>query len=606
MMSRGGESRRAGGPGVESDQLHHWARAPQGPEGTSARQRDSAKGRQDPSWHHFILQEHNLPVQAGVQAAVGAKAGVGGSAPALPLGRSTTPAARRVWVGRHQLYHWAGAPPRCKAGVVVGHQLYHWAGAPPRLQGGCGWVGTALTTGRSTTPRLQGGCGWSAPGCKLYHWARSTFTTGCKAVWWVGQEHTRHQLFTMQQPAATAGVGGSAPSYTLGQRSTTPVSLQGVWVGGQGTSLPLAGEPPRLQGGGGSAPVAEHHPAARCGSVGTSFTTGQEHQPQLQGGCGWVGHSFTIHPRLQALPLGRSTTRLQGGVVGRHQLYHWAGAPPRRKAGQGGWVGRHQLPTGQEHHPGCKRCGWVGTSFTTGQEPPPGCKAGGGWVGRTSFYHWAGAPPGCKAGWVGRHRGQEHHHKAAKAGVGGSRTSLPLPLLQGGVGGSAPALHWQSTTPAARRGVGGSAPAFTGQEHHPGAGVVGGGTSFTLAGAAQGKGCGCRHHFTTAGAPPAARRVWWDRTSFNHGQEHHPAARRCGGSAPALPLGRSTHPGCKACWVVPPAYHWGHHLQGGVGVFTTGRSTTPAARRVWSAPSFTTGQEHTPAARRVWVGRHQL
>ncbi|PVD26518.1 hypothetical protein C0Q70_14195 [Pomacea canaliculata] len=449
--------------------------------------------------------------------------------------------------------HWAwSTTPAARRGGWVGTSFSLDGGAPPRLQ--AGWVGRhQFTTGRSTNSftntRLQGGVG-----------GRTSFTTGQEhhpaATGWVG----RHQLYHWAEhhPGCKAG-GGSAPALPLG-RSTTPAARRGGW---SAPAYHWAGAPPGCKAG--------------WWGVGTSFTTGQEHHPAARRG-GWVGTSFK--------PLGRSTTRLQGGVGGSAPAYHWGGTSTTRL--QGGVGGRHSFTTGQEHHPGCSG-GWAGTSFTTGQEHHRLAQGGVGGCG-TSFYHWAASTTGCKAGWVGR--------TSFTTGRG------PPPRLQGGVGGRHQLYHWAGAPPRLQGGVGGSAPALP------------------LAGAPprlQG-GVGGRHQLTTAGAPPRLQGGWVG-TSFTTGQEHHPGCKAgwvrrhqllplprlqggvggsaswagapprlqgSGGSAPALPLG------------APPLLQ---RRVGRVGTsFTTGQEHHPAAGGGWVGTSFTTGRS-TPAG---WVGRHQL
>ncbi|PVD29877.1 hypothetical protein C0Q70_09134 [Pomacea canaliculata] len=552
----------------------------------------------------------------GTGAPPGCKRRVGGSAPALPLGSSTTPAEGGGWVvGTSHFYHWAesttpaarrggGSQLSCGGSTFTTGQEHHLVLRAARRV----WVGRhSFTTGQEHHHRLQavvgsapalplgrappGACGGSA---QLYQLAGAP--PGCKAGWG-GSQQLYHGRSTpaarrggLQSPGApppaAGGCGGSAPAYHW-RSSTTRLQGGCGWVGTSFTTGQRTH--PGCKRGGGSAPalpLAGAHPAARRGGwVGTSFTTGQEPTTRLQGG---VGGSAP------ALPLGRSTTPAarRGGWVG--TAFHWAGAPGCTSAGgwvapalplgrsttrlQGGWVGRHQLAA----PPGCQRVWWAAAAWdplTLGRSTTPAARRGG-WV--------APALP------LGEHT-----------------------RLQGGqrVGGSAPALHWAEHHPAARRG-GGSDQLTTGRST-PGCRRVG------------------AHSALPLGRAPRCKAVWVGRHSFTW-QSTTPAEGGVGGSA-QLTLGRSTKPGCRRVWWVAPGFTkvlllhlQAHRLQGGwVGrhSFTTGRSTTrlqgglpwvggvgtsfyTGAREHdtrlqggwrWSAPLFT-GQEHHPAARRVWVG----
>ncbi|PVD30126.1 hypothetical protein C0Q70_09388 [Pomacea canaliculata] len=332
------------------------------------------------------------------------------------------------------------------------------AGTPPRLQGGVGGSAPAFFTGQEHRPGCK--AGWlgrhqpSLLGRNTAPAARRGGWVGTSLLYWAGTPPrlqggvggSAPAFFTGTNTAGAGGVGGSADQPSLLGRNTAPAARRGGWVG---TSLLYwAGTPPRLQGGvGGSAPA---------------FFTGQEHRPKLQGVGGWGTSLLCCKARV-------------GGSAAFTRAFFLLGVPRTR--------------------PGCKGCGWVGTSLLYVAGTPPvrqsgrmlkrvgrqpslvaaadtGGSSGVGVVGPAKSFT-AGTPPGCRR-WVGRHQPSLLAEDTAPA----ARRSLhhftaPPAARRGGWVGTS-LLYWAGTLPArpAKAVVGGGtslpqATSYTGQETRP-------------------------------------------------------------------------------------------------------------------------------------------
>ncbi|PVD23869.1 hypothetical protein C0Q70_17143 [Pomacea canaliculata] len=599
----------------------------------------------------YTEQEHALAGRQGGGRHPAYQGQVGG-APALPLGKNPP---WEGWVA--QLSHWQEHRRVQGVGGMGRHQL-PWARRPPWLDKAGGVVGTSFTTGPRTPPLAGAGGGLvtSVTMWKLYRehrpgrWGLATVyghgpqehrlagrPPGFRPLartppWLEGRVGGRHQALTTGQEhrPGWSRVVGSRHSFTHWARKTPPGWKGAGWVGTSfnhwartppwsgrgwvvwvGTALPLYGQEITALAGRQGGWVAPALPLGKTPAlaaagwwVGTSFPTGKKEQPWLEG---------RVVGRHQLYHWARTPPWLEGsGGCGRHQLYHWA--KEHRLAGrQGGWVGtsfttgqntalrkawkarvgwrRHQLcghstmqgewgrrPAYQERTPPWLEGRVVGRhSFTTGQEDTALAGRQGGGVHRHQLYHWQEHRPGWKAGWVGRH--QLYHW---------ARTP---PWLEGRVGWSAPALPLGKNTALAGRQGGWVGTSFTtGQEHRPG--WKAGDTPWVGLAPALPLG---------KNTALAGRQGGWVGTSFTTGQEHPPwlegrwvgrhqlygwASHRPGwkagwvGSAPSLPLGKNTAlAGSRG---------------GGGTSFTTGQTPPWLKQGGWVGTSFTTGQEHAP------------
>ncbi|PVD23870.1 hypothetical protein C0Q70_17144 [Pomacea canaliculata] len=410
---------------------------------------------------------------------------------------------------------------------------------------------------------------------------------------------------------------GPATSFSLLGRSTTPAAQGGVG-GSRHQPFLRAGAPPRLQGGVGGRHQLSSYWAA--GATPAARRGGDRHQLSL------LGRSTTpaarrVGGRHAAFLTGsRSTTRLQGGVAGRHRFSYWAVSTT-----PAAWAVDRFL-TGRSAPPACKRGGGSATTFLLGQEHHvPACKGGDGRVGTTSY--WAGDHPRrCKAAWAASAQlsyGQRAPPAARRAWAWSGtsfllgRSTTPAAKARRR-GGSAPSFLFGTASGRLKAGSGcGSAPAFslTGREHHPGQaaeGGMGGGTSFLYwqrhPGCRRGSGAGGVRAGAPRGSPQPASLYW-------HRQHHRLQAGSGGGWRLATSLLYCEPPGCKAatwCGQTPTLFFTGGAppgLQGGRGrwvstSFLLGEHH-PGCKVGGRPPGFLTrARSTTPLAKAGWAGRH--